>query len=228
MRKIFKKVLSGVLAAAIIITPAAFVGKKAQASKTTEAYMMFSSSGNTYTFWHDGKDYSPLEMKTTKVTGAGQYTVSMDFTKITAGYCEKIQFLDFEVANGEKLFPGYYLRLDELKINGESVSFAQGYTTSDNGSDTRMNVVNPWASVEDNASARSYDKKLTDKKVSLIDPDKWEKLKNIEITFTYARNMPEKTGTVISDGAFKGAKNIKVSGKNVPANKKLLKKVELR
>ncbi|MBU5479324.1 leucine-rich repeat domain-containing protein [Eubacterium sp. MSJ-13] len=224
MRKSFKKVLAAVLSFAVLTAPMAVAGKKAHAAKTSEAYMMFSSEGNTYTFWHDGKDYSPIEMKTAKITGAGQYTVGMDFTKLQDGYSNKIQFADFEVADGEKLFPGYYLRLDNIKINGEDVKFEQGYTTSDNGTDTRMNIVNPWASVKDNPSARSFDKKLTNKKVSVIDPDKWDKLKTIEVTFTYAKNMPEKTGTIISEGAFKykvtGMDTVEVAGISTSGKKK--------
>lgn len=210
MRKVIKKLFAGVLCLAVAVSSFAGMSKSTQAAKTTEAYMMFSSEGNSYVYWHDGGDYSPIEMKKAVINGAGQYTVGMDFTKIPGGSSNKIQFLDFEVADGESLYPGYCLRIDELKINGKNVDFEQGYTTSDNGKDTRMNIVNPWAGVKDNPSARSYDKKLTSKKATLINADNWQKLETIEVTFTYARNMPEKVGSTFSSGAYK----YKVTGNN--------------
>lgn len=188
---------------ALIVTASAVIGKNVDAAQVTEAYMMFSSDGNVFVYWHDDGDYSPIEMTKATVTGPGQYTVGMDFTKLEGGCSNKIMFMDFEVANGEQLFPGYFLRLDKLVINGEETEFEQGYTTSDNEIDTRMNIVNKWAGITDNPSARSYDGKLTSKKVSLIDPEKWPELKTVEVTFTYAKNMPAEAGTEFSSGAFK-------------------------
>lgn len=215
-----KKVFLGIMLAALVLQAGGRPGQTgavtAKAAQVTEAYMMFSSEGNSFVYWHDDGDYSPIEMTKATVTGPGQYTVGMDFTKLEDGYSNKIMFLDFEVGNGETLFPGYYLRLDKLVINGEDVAFEQGYTTSDNEIDTRMNIVNQWAGVTDNPSARSYDGKLASKKVSLIDPDNWQELKTIEVTFTYAKDMPAETGTAFSSGAFKykvtGSYEAEISG----------------
>ena len=41
-------------------------------------------------------------------------------------------------------YPGYFIDVKEVKVNGEAVELGKGYTSSDNGIEMRSNLHNPW------------------------------------------------------------------------------------
>ncbi len=80
-----------------------------------------------------------------KVTGAGTYTVSLDFTGVPGGKATGIAFSALGILHGEDLFPGYIIDIKEIKINGEVYEMkGKPYTTSDDASCTRVNLYNGW------------------------------------------------------------------------------------
>lgn len=66
------------------------------------------------------------------VTGEGTYTVSLDFTETAGKYATSFVFAAIGIYNGEKLFPGYIIDIQELVINGEKVDI------KDNGIQQQM------------------------------------------------------------------------------------------
>jgi endoglucanase len=50
-----------------------------------------------------------------KVTGAGTYTVSLDFTGCTNGHDTGFSFSALGLSNGEILYPGYVIDIKEIK-----------------------------------------------------------------------------------------------------------------
>ena len=106
------------------------------------AWALSYSVGDTYT-----PDSISGGMKVTdvEITGAGTYTVGIDFTGTTQGYSASVAFAAIGIANGEVLYPGYIIDIKEVLINGEVYRLkGRAYTTSDNGVTTRTNLYNEW------------------------------------------------------------------------------------
>ena len=57
-----------------------------------------------------------------EITGEGDYTVALDFTGTAQGHSAGIAFSALAVSNGELLFPGYVMEIQEILINGEPYS----------------------------------------------------------------------------------------------------------
>jgi endoglucanase len=114
------------------------------------AWIMFSS-GDWSVQYSVGDAYKPesvtdgLIATDAQITGSGHYTVALDFTGTKQGYADGIAFSAIGLMNGEILFPGYFMELTEVLINGEAVSLSgRPYTTSDNRVCTRVNLYNEW------------------------------------------------------------------------------------
>lgn len=152
------------------------------------AWIMYQSSdwGIAYSV---GDTYDPTNMSTgvkaknALITGAGTYTISLDLS--AAGSAKGFAFSAIGISNGEQLFPGYIITIDEILINGEKyVPEGKNYTSSDNGKCTRSNLYNQWvSSVPDDARILGGD--LSKATPKLIDIGK-QVIKTLEITFTYS------------------------------------------
>ena len=114
------------------------------------AWIMYTSSdwGTSYSV---GDVYAPdsatagLVATDVPITGAGTYTVALDFTGTAAGYANGVTFCALGIGNGEKLFPNYVIHITSVKINGEEVTMnGLAYTTSDDSVCTRVNLYNAW------------------------------------------------------------------------------------
>lgn len=112
------------------------------------AWIMYASSdyGISYSV---GDTYDPAGCTTgtkaenVQITGEGTYTVSLDFSE--AGIAKGVSFSALGISNGEKFFPGYTYTIDEILINGEAYEMqGKGYTCSDDGLCTRVNLYNGW------------------------------------------------------------------------------------
>lgn len=114
------------------------------------AWLMYNSSDWTTMYCSQDK-YDPTQMTAglvatdVYVTGAGTYTVALDFTGTAGGYANGVVFSAVGIDNGELLYPGYYMEITSIKINGEEYELTgQYYTTSDNQDTTRVNLYNAW------------------------------------------------------------------------------------
>lgn len=157
---------------------------------TAKAWIMYSSQDWSMTY-SSGDTYDPtsktdgLEAVDVDVTGAGTYTVSLDFTKTDAGYARGMAFSALAVGNGELLYPGYTIEIKEMKVNGQPYELkAKPYTTTDDGKCTRMNLYNEWVS-EVPPEARSFDGDTSDAAATIVDNADLEHIETIEITFDY-------------------------------------------
>lgn len=148
------------------------------------AYIAFADSTWERQWWHDGNDYTGVKATEAVITGAGDYTVALDFTGTEYGGANGLAFTALCIQNGEKNFPGYFLKINDIRIGGESVAFVKGYTTSDDGVTTRMNIFNEWVG-NIPAEARSYDGVTEDANWIMIDKALFtEKTASIEVDFT--------------------------------------------
>ncbi|MBR1860641.1 MAG: glycoside hydrolase family 5 protein [Lachnospiraceae bacterium] len=111
---------------------------------TPMAWIMWNGGAGTYSV---GDTYNPADntmgIKATdvEVTGAGDYTVSLDFEGGNTG----LTFAALGLAYGETLYPGCIINIKEILLDGEKVTLSSlPYTSSDDGVCTRVNLYNEW------------------------------------------------------------------------------------
>lgn len=154
------------------------------------AWIMFNS-GDWSLMYSVGDTYDPnsksdgVVATDVEITGAGTYTVSLDFTGTGVGYADSTMFSALGIANGELLYPGYVVNIKEVKVNGEVYQLkGKPYTSSDNQICTRVNLYNEYVNkVPD--MARTMDGSLHNTSASLFDKDTLGHIKTLSITFDY-------------------------------------------
>ena len=156
------------------------------------AWIMWNSSsyGVTYSV---GDVYNPDSMTeglvdtVVEIEAEGTYTVALDFTGTSQGYSDGIAFAALAIANGEALFPGWIIDIQEVLINGEPYTLcADGYTTCDANYTTRVNLFNEWVTkLPDDARTMSGD--LSNASPCIIDRNDSviPHIETISITFYY-------------------------------------------
>lgn len=172
------------------IDDAAANAKEAAGAAADEAiaWIMYTS-GDWSVQYSVGDTYAPesatagIVATDVQITGEGTYTVSLDMTGTSAGGGDGMTFSALGISNGESLFPGMIVTLDEVKINDE-VYELQGtpYTTSDDKLCTRVNLYNGWVS-QVPAEARALTP-ADDLSPTVVNPEDLGKIESIEITFT--------------------------------------------
>ena len=156
------------------------------------AWIMWNSGSYDITY-SVGDEYNPdsisegLVVTDVEITGEGTYTVGLDFTGTAKGYSDGTAFSALAVLNGEILFPGYAIDIQEVVINGEAYTLcAKPYTASDNKITTRVNLFNEWVKAlpED---AHTMDGDLTDCSPCILDRNDAciSHMESISITFYY-------------------------------------------
>ncbi len=154
------------------------------------AWIMYSSSDWAIQY-SVGDEYTPTNISAgvvptdVYVTGAGTYTVALDFTGASDGSANSVVFAAVGIDNGESLYPGYYIELKSIKINGEEYAWQNTpYTTSDDGNCTRVNLYNSWVTVvPEEGRSQTGDIKLED--TILLNAETLGNVKTIEVTFEY-------------------------------------------
>ncbi len=158
------------------------------------AWIMFSGGdwGTTYSV---GDTYTPdsitpgIVPTDVEITGAGTYTVALDFTGTTAGFANNTAFSAVGISNGEDKFPGYCMLITDLKVNGESVKLkGRNYTCSDDGHCTRTNLFNEWVNMQNaRGTARVLVGDLTGISATVLDRemDCMKEIRTLEVTFRY-------------------------------------------
>ena len=155
---------------------------------TAVAWIMYQSAdyGMAYCV---GNTYDPTNKSTgvkavnALIEGEGQYTVSLDFKE--AGVAKGVNFSALGIYNGETLYPGYAIKIDSLKVNGEETELAGvPYTSSDDGKCTRVNLNNPWVPKAPD-DARTADGTTEGLSAQVWTPNNNKRIDTIEITFSY-------------------------------------------
>jgi len=154
------------------------------------AWIMFAS-GDWLVQYSVGDMYRPENITTglvasdIEVTGAGTYTVGLDFTGTENGFADGIAFAAIGIINGELLFPGYYIELTRILINGEPAElYGTPFTNSDNARTTRVNLYNGWVTnVPD--EARVFGGDLSQATPTPFEPHIFTHIETLEITFEF-------------------------------------------
>ena len=179
-----RKILALLLAVMMSITMfgGAVAEEAAPAATSATAYIMYANTDWSAQYWHDGNEYAGVKATTVDVTATGSYTVGLEFENESAG----VAFAALGLKDGEKLFPGHYLKINEIRVNGAAIEVDKGYTSSDDQVETRMNIYNEWVS-ELPADARSYDGYVDDANWIIVDKEDFAAVKSIEIDFDLMR-----------------------------------------
>ncbi|MBE5815824.1 MAG: hypothetical protein E7320_11595 [Clostridiales bacterium] len=176
----------------IIVDKAAFEGVTAVEIDFTlmkngidTAYIMFADGTWERQYWLDGNDYGGVTVKNATITGAGDYSVGLDFTTTEYGKAVGIAFAALGIKKGENTFPGMMIKINDFRINGESVEVAKGYTSSDDQIETRMNIYNEWvAEVPTDATVRSWDGTTEGAAPIIVAKEAFAEVKTIDIDFS--------------------------------------------
>ena len=164
--------------------------------ETCVAWIMFSE-GSWALSYSVGDVYNPDSISPgivptdVEITGAGVYTVALDFSGTEKGFAENTAFSAVGIFNGEQLFPGYCIMITEVKINGEAVKLkGRNYTCADDGRCTRANLFNEWVNMKgiNKTNARVLYGDLTGISATILDRSLpvMSKIVTLEVTFTYA------------------------------------------
>ena len=143
-----------------------------------DAYVMFASSDWAVSNWGT-ESADPVTVTAAHITGKGDYTVRVD----SATAFDGVAFLAVGIVNGEKTFAGSSIEITEIKVNDQAIEFTKGYTSSDDGICTRMNIYNEWVA-ELPEDAHSYDGDLEGASAIMVDPAAFAGVTSIEVTFT--------------------------------------------
>ena len=161
--------------------------------QTAVAWLMWNDGGWALSY-SVGDTYTPdsisagMKVTDVEITGEGTYTVGIDFTGTAQGYSASVAFAAVGIANGEVLYPNYIIDIKEVLVNGERYNLkGRGYTTSDDGVTTRVNLFNEWVKGLP-ASARMHYGNLAGATPTPINRNDAAiaQIKTIYITFEYA------------------------------------------
>ncbi len=154
----------------------------------SHAWIMWSgfkatySVGDTYT---PGSETGGVVATDVKITGEGTYTVALDFSGAEGGYDTGFSFSAVGLSNGEILYPGYYMVIKEVLINGEPYTLTgEPYTTADDKICTRVNLYNQWVK-EVPAEGRTIDGTPKDASPTVVDPAAFSQITSIQVTFEF-------------------------------------------
>jgi hypothetical protein len=191
-----KKTLAFILCLALTIATLGILPAMAEETAAPVAYIMYADSAWTNQFWMDGNEY-PVKATTAEITGAGNYTVGLEFNEEAQG----LAFAALGIKEGEALLPGYTIELKAIRVNGEEIAFEKGYTSSDDGVETRMNIFNEWVG-EVPADARSFDGKTEDAKPIIVDKELFAAVKTVEIDFAMHQYGVDTAYLMFADSAW--------------------------
>jgi hypothetical protein len=142
------------------------------------AYLMYADGSWTYQYW-SGDAPEGVTAKNAEIKDFGDYTVGLEFAEEAQG----LSFAALGIVNGEKTYPGAYLKINAIRVNGEDVAFTKGYTSSDDGITTRMNIYNEWVS-ELPADARSFEGTTEGAAPIIVDKEAFAAVKSVEVDFS--------------------------------------------
>lgn len=144
------------------------------------AYIMYANADWSKQNWGtaDSEDGTVI-VTPAKVTGEGDYTVGLEFQEASQG----LAFTAVGIKNGEIDFPGYYIRINAIRVNGEAIEVKQGYTSSDDGKETRMNIYNEWVSALP-TDARAYNGNIAEAAAVIVDKEAFAAVKTMEVDFS--------------------------------------------
>ena len=183
MKKTLSTILALVLALGLIFGCVSFAAAEETAAAPEggmAAFLMYADANWTENHQYWGGDAAEgITAKNAEITGAGEYTVGLEFAEPAEG----LAFTAIGIDGGEIAFPNYTIELKEIRVNGEAIEVKKGYTSSDDGIVTRMNLYNEWVGDTLPDDARSSDGKTDDASPMIVDKDAFASVNSVEVDF---------------------------------------------
>ena len=155
---------------------------------TAVAWIMYQS-GDYAVSYSVGDIYDPtnktvnVKAANALISGDGEYTVSLDLSG--AGGGKGVTFSALGIYNGETLFPDHVITIKSFRVNGEEITQdGKGYTCSDDGKCTRMNLYNQWVTKAPD-DPRMGEGTADEASAQIWKAGQNEKINTIEITFSF-------------------------------------------
>lgn len=157
------------------------------------AYLMYTDK-NWGTNYSVGDDYKPnskakgLEAIDAEIKGEGEYSVKIDFSGTKSQVGKGFSFSALGIANGESLYPDWVIEIKEIKVNEKPINMtAKGYTCSDNGKTTRVNIINEWVPEVPKTGVRTKSGSTEGCAATIIDKkaSDFQNMKTLEVVFWY-------------------------------------------
>ncbi len=182
MKKTLSTILALVMALSLLFGCVGFAAAEdAAAPAGPMAYLMYADGAWAYQYW--GADIpegvTPINAE---ITGPGAYTVGLEFAEEAQG----LAFTAIGITDGELKLPGYSIELKAIRVNGEEIAFQKGYTSSDDGVVTRMNIYNEWVT-DIPSDAHSFDGSLENAAPIIVDKEAFAAVKKVEADFVLHR-----------------------------------------
>ena len=177
MKKTLSPILALILALSLLFGCMSFAAAgEAAAADGPVAYLMYANGDWSTQYW--GDDAEGVTATNASITGPGAYTVGLEFASESA----ELAFTAIGIKNGESALPGYTIELKEIRVNGSAIEIQKGYTSSDDGIVTRMNIYNEWVTdlPED---ARSFDGSLDGALPVIVNKEDFASVKTVEADF---------------------------------------------
>ncbi len=190
-----KKTLSIILALVLALTCLSFAAAE-EAEGGMTGYLMYADAAWAKQYW--GSDVpegvTPINAV---ITGEGEYTVGLEFAEPAEG----LAFTAVGIDGGEIAFPNYTIELKEIRVNGMAIETKKGYTSSDDGITTRMNIYNEWVD-EVPSDARSFDGKTDDTAPVIVDKEAFASVTKVEADFVFRKNGVDTAYLMYADAAW--------------------------
>ncbi len=182
MKKTLSTILALVLALALTFGCVSFAAAEEIDPAKPYAYLMYADGSWAYQYWgaDPAEGVTPTDVQ---ITGPGAYTVGLEFAEEAQG----LAFTAIGIKNGETDLPGYTIELKAVRVNGEEIAFTKGYTSSDDGLETRMNLYNEWVGDTLPADARSFDGTIEGSTPMIVDKEAFAAVKKVEVDFELHR-----------------------------------------
>lgn len=208
-----KKLLALVMAVVMVMSMMAFATAEETTATSATAWLLYFASNHekdsaNFPWWpqHQRVDQpaseTGVEYTNAQVTGPGKYTVGLKFNWQKAEGA--IQF-NLIINDAEVLFPGYYVDITDIRVNGESIPMNENYYGAYHD-DTNAGMVPLYNSYWDPAftpdavgpqNYRSFDGTPEDATHMVINPDDIVAGDTIEVDFVFAAEAgaaPEELG----------------------------------
>ncbi len=215
MKKLCTRLMAVVLAAVMLLSLAASAVAEAPAKSSATAWLLYFASGHqkdsaNFPWWpqHKSADQPASETGVTatnaEVTGPGKYTVALDFAwQLAEGAIQ----LNLIINDAEVLFPGYYVDITDIRVNGQSIAVKENMygTYHDDTSAGMVPIYNtywdpafePGSTGPDTSKYRAFDGSIEDATHMIINPDDIVAGTKLEVDFVVAKDpgvMPEELG----------------------------------
>ena len=200
MKKTLSTILALVLALGLIFGCVSFAAaEELPPEGGMVGFLMYADADwdEAHQFWGGEATPEGLTSKITYVTGAGEYTVGLEVAEPAEG----LAFTAIGIDGGEIAFPNYTIELKEIRVNGQAIETKKGYTSSDDGMVTRMNLYNEWVS-ELPADARSFDGKIDDASPIIVDKEAFASVSSVEVDFVLHEFGVDNAYIMYADGAW--------------------------